>query len=168
MEGIKVSVDGLDGCLKIFDQLPENILKVEKASMRKASAAVSKNMRKAIPKRFRKLVKYKMYEDRDKNTYVLIGLYNRKEVAGHQPDSGDPVFDWFKAYWANYGTLSRRDRNHKFKFGIKPKTAGNPRRQSVGQPAQNFFEKAIVGWEEKFVDAFYAEVERNKDEMYQR
>lgn len=168
MNGIKLSVDGIDECLKIFDNLPENILKMEKASMRKASAAVSKNMRKAIPKRFRKLVKYKMYEDRDKNTYVLIGLYNRKEIAGHQPGKGDPVFDWFKAYWANYGTLARRDKNHKFKFGIKPKTAGNPRRQSVGQPAQNFFAKAISGWENIYVDTLEKEMKKNEDMLYGR
>ena len=168
MDSIKLSVDGLDECLKMFDNLPENILKMEQASMRKASAAVSKNIRKSIPKRFRKLVKYKMYEDRDRNTYVLIGLYNRKEVAGHQPDGGDPVFDWFKAYWANYGTLTRRDKNHKFKFGIKPKSAGNQRRQSVGQPAQNFFAGAISGWEKVYVDTLEKEMKKNEDKLYGR
>ena len=166
MDGIKLSVDGFDECAKMFDALPENILKMEKASMRKASAAVSKNIRKGIPKRFRKLVKYKMYEDRNKNTYVLIGLYNRKEIAGHQPEGGgDPVFDWFKAYWANYGTLSRRDRSHKFKFAIKPKTAGNPRRQSVGQPAQNFFAKAASGWQDVYMRALEQEMKRNEDKL---
>lgn len=169
MDGIKLSVDGFDECAKMFDALPENILKMEKASMRKASAAVSKNIRKGIPKRFRKLVKYKMYEDRNKNTYVLIGLYNRKEIAGHQPEGGgDPVFDWFKAYWANYGTLSRRDKNHRFKFAIKPKTAGNPRRQSVGQPSQNFFAKAISGWENIYVDTMEKEMKKNEDMLYGR
>lgn len=169
MDGIKLSVDGLDECAKMFYALPENILKMEKASMRKASAAVSKNIRKGIPKRFRKLVKYKMYEDRNKNTYVLIGLYNRKEIAGHQPEGGgDPVFDWFKAYWANYGTLSRRDKNHRFKFAIKPKTAGNPRRQSVGQPSQNFFAKAISGWENIYVDTMEKEMKKNEDMLYGR
>lgn len=168
MDGVKLSVEGLDECLRMFDNLPENILKMEKASMRKASAAVSKNMRKAIPKRFRKLVKYRMYEDRNRNTYVLIGLYNRKEVAGHQPESGDPVFDWFKAYWANYGTLARRDRNHKFKYGIKPKTAGNPRRQSVGQKAQNFFAGAIAGWQNVYIETFEKEFKANEDKLYGR
>ena len=162
MDGIKLSVDGFDECAKMFDALPENILKMEKASMRKASAAVSKNIRKGIPKRFRKLVKYKMYEDRNKNTYVLIGLYNRTEIAGHQPEGGgDPVFDWFKAYWANYGTLSRRDKNHRFKFAIKPKTAGNPRRQSVGQPSQNFFANI-------YVDTMEKEMKKNEDMLYGR
>lgn len=168
MDSIKLSVEGLDQCLKMFDDLPENILKMEKASMRKASAAVSKNIRKSIPKRFRKLVKYKIYEDRDNNTYALIGLYNRKEIAGHQPESGDPVFDWFKAYWANYGTLSRRDKNHKFKYGIKPKSAGNKRRQSVGQPAQNFFVRAISGWENVYVDTLEKEMKKNEDKLYGR
>lgn len=168
MDSIKLSIEGLDGCLKLFDDLPENVLRMEKASMRKASAAVSKNIRKGVPKRFRKLVKYKMYEDRDRNTYVLIGLYNRKEIAGNQPESGDPVFDWFKAYWANYGTLARRDKNHKFKYGIKPKSAGNRRRQSVGQPAQNFFAKAISGWENVYVETLEKEMKKNEDKLYGR
>lgn len=163
MDGIRLDVDGLDDCLKLFDA--DKILQVQKASMRKASAAVSKNMRRIIPKRFRKLVKYKMYDDRDGNSYVLIGLHNRGEVAGHQPQDGDPVFDWFKAYWANYGTLSRRDRSHKFKFAIKPKSAGNPRRQSVGQPAQNFFEKAASGWQDVYMRALEQEMKRNEDNL---
>ena len=166
MDAIKLTVDGLDDCLALFDNLPENALKAEKAAMRKASAAVSKNMKKFIPKRFRKLVKYKMYEDKEGNTYVLIGLHNRKELAGHQPESGDPVFDWFKAYWANYGTLSRRDKNHTFQYPIKPKTAGNPRRQSVGQPAQNFFAKASSGWEGVYTETLDKEFKKNQDKLY--
>lgn len=166
MDGIRLDVDGLDDCLKLFDA--DKILQIQKTSMRKASAAVSKSMRKAIPKRFRKLVKYKMYDDRNGNSYVLIGLHNRGEVAGHQPQDGDPVFDWFKAYWANYGTLSRRDRRHKFKYAIKPKTAGNPRRQSVGQPAQNFFDKAASGWQNVYMEALEKEMKNNEDKLNRR
>ena len=96
-DAIRLQVEGLDDCLKMFDRLPDNMLKMEKVAMRKASQGVTKALRKGLPKRFRRLVKYKMHEDRQRNTYVLIGLYNRKEVGGHQPDQGDAVFDWFKA-----------------------------------------------------------------------
>lgn len=167
-DAIRLQVEGLDDCLKIFDRLPDNMLKMEKVAMRKASQAVTKSLRKGIPKRFRRLVKYKLHEDRQRNSYVLIGLYNRKEVGGHQPDQGDAVFDWFKAYWANYGTLSRRDPSHNFKTKIKAKTAGNPRRQSVGQPAQRFFEKSIEGWQEVYLEAFEKEMEKQENTLYDR
>ena len=167
-DGIKLKIEGLDDCMRMFDHLPDNMLKMEKKAMRKASAAVSRSLRKGIPKRFRKLVKYKMYEGRDRNTYVLIGMYNKKEVAGNQPDGRDPVFDWFKAYWANYGTLKRRDPNHQFRYAIKPKTKGNPRRQSVGQPAQKFYERAIRGWQDVYLETFEREMKNNENDLYNR
>ena len=162
-EAIKLKVEGLDECLRMFDA--DRILKAEKASMRKAAAAVARNLRKGLPKRFKRLVKYKLHEDRNGNSYVLIGMYNRKEVSGAQPNNGDPVFDWFKAYWANYGTLSRRDPNHKFKTKIKAKTKGNPRRQSVGQPAQNFFERALAGWQDVYLKTLDQEMKNNEKKL---
>lgn len=168
MDGIRLKMDGLDDCMRVFDALPDNVVKMEKVAMRKASQAVAKNIRKGVPKRFRRLVKFKMHEDRNRNTYVLIGLYNRKETAGNQPEQGDPVFDWFKAYWANYGTLSRRDPSHQFKTKIKAKTQGNPRRQSVGQPAQNFFERAVKGWQDVYVETFEKEMKNNEQKLYDR
>lgn len=167
-DGIRIKVDGIDECMKIFDKTPDNMVKMEKKAMRKASQAVTRSLRKSIPKRFRRLIKYKMHEDRDKNTYTLIGLYNRKEVSGQQSSKRDPVFDWFKAYWANYGTLSRRDPNHKFQYKIKPKTKGNPRRQDVGQPAQNFFEKAINGWQDVYYEALEKEMKIEENTLYDK
>lgn len=158
-DAIKLKVEGLDECMRLFDA--ERILQAEKSSMRKAASAVAKNLRKGLPKRYKKLAKYKLYEDRNGNSYVLIGMYNRQEVAGNQPDNGDPVFDWFKAYWANYGTLSRRDPNHRFKTKIKAKTKSNRRRQSVGQPAQNFFERAISGWGDTYFRTLVQEMKNN-------
>ena len=101
-----VRITGVEDCLRMFEKLPANILKIEVAAMRSASKASAKHIRKGIPKRWRRLVKYKVYGAnvrRAGDTYALIGLYNRKEVAGHQPEGKDPTFDWFKAYWANYG-----------------------------------------------------------------
>ena len=167
-DAIRLSVEGLDDIERMFDRFPDNMLKMEKKAMRKASQAVSKSIKKGIPKRFKKLVKYKMHEDRSGNTYVLIGAYNRKEVSGHQSKKGDPAFDWFKLYWKNYGTLSRRDPNHTFKYSIKPLTPGNKRRQSVGQPAQNFFEKATAGWQDIYLETFEKEMKKEENTLYDR
>jgi hypothetical protein len=99
------------------------------------------------------------------NIYARVGLYNTKAATGKQPESGK-TFDWFKAYWANYGTMSRRDPSHQFEFKVKPKN--KYRRQSVGQPAQRFFERSINGWEDVFVKSFEQEVIKNENELYER
>ncbi|MBQ2371557.1 MAG: hypothetical protein II289_00110 [Bacteroidales bacterium] len=162
-----VHIEGVEDCLKMFDNAPANAVKICTKAMRAGARASANHIRKATPKRWRKLVKSRGGKLADGSPWARAGLYNNKQATGRQSTKGkDPAFDWFKAYWANYGTLSRRDPTHQFQYKIKPKS--KERRQSVGQPAQNFFEKAIVGWEEKFVDAFYTEVERNKDDMYQR
>lgn len=166
--GKSARIEGLDDCLSLFDRFPENMLKIEHESMKIAAKAAAAHMRRKIPKRFRRLTKYKVYAKGRTGSYALVGLYNRHEVSGKQSESGDPAFDWFKAYWANYGTLSRRDPSHEFKFKIKPKSSGNRRRQSVGQPPQKFFEAAAEGWKDVYMEAFEREFDRRKDELYNR
>lgn len=159
-----VHIEGVEDCLRMFENAPANAVKICNKAMRVGARAAATHIRKATPKRWRKLVKSRSGKLADGSPWARAGLYNNKKVSGKQ--GKDPAFDWFKAYWANYGTLSRRDPNHQFQYSVKPKS--KHRRQSVGQPAQNFFESAIVGWEEKFVEAFQAEVERNKNDIYQK
>ena len=163
-----VRVEGLEDCLKMLDRFPENILKIEKDSMREAAKEVAKHIRKGVPKRFKRLVKFKVYGKGQRDTYALMGLYNKHEIQGEQSKGGDPVFDWFKAYWSNYGTLSRRDPNHEFKTKIKPVTKGNPRRQSVGQSAQKFFERSFEGWQQIYLNKFNEAVKKRENELYNR
>ena len=56
-DAIKIKIDGIDECMKIFDKMPDNMVKMEKKAMRKASQAVTRSLRKSIPKRFRRLIK---------------------------------------------------------------------------------------------------------------
>ncbi len=168
MSNIKIDIKGVEGVMKTFDMLPDNILKMEKESLKVAARETAKHIRKGIPKRFKKLVKFKVYDRGPKGTYALMGLYNRHERQGEQSNGGDPVFDWFKAYWANYGTLKRRDPNHKFKYKVKPKKEGDRRRQSVGQPAQKFFENALNGWQEICMEKFETAFKQREDQLYNK
>lgn len=161
-----IRIEGVDDCLRLLDNVPANALKICRKTFRTAAKETSRHIRKSIPKRFRRLTRYKVGKTAMGNIYARIGLYNKKESSGHQPQGGDPVFDWFKAYWANYGTLSRRDPTHHFQYKVKPKSKN--RRQSVGQPPQRFFEKAINGWEDVFVDTFQKEVKKNESDLYKR
>lgn len=159
-----VRIEGVEDCLKMFENAPENALKVCRKGMRKGSAAVAKKIRAGVPKQWRKLVKYKVGKLPNGELWARAGLYGAKLAKGASDD--DPAFKWFKAYWANYGTLSRRDPSHQFQYKIKPKS--KYRRQSVGQPAQHFFEGSLSGWDDAFVAAFGAEVKKNEDELYDR
>lgn len=160
-----IRIEGLDDCLKMFDNAPANALKVCRKAFRKAARETSKHIKKGIPKRFKKLMRYKVGKTAAGNIYARVGLYNTQEATGKQPQNGK-TFDWFKAYWANCGTMSRRDPSHQFQFKVKAKN--KYRRQSVGQPAQRFFERSINGWEDVFVEAFEKEVIKNESELYER
>lgn len=160
-----VHIEGVEECLRMLDKAPENALKICRKAMKAGSKAVATQIRKGVPRRWRRLVRSKVGKLPDGNLYARAGLYNGKQVGGNQPKEGQ-TWDWFKAYWANYGTLSRRDPSHQFRYKVKPKSKS--RRQDVGQPAQNFFEAASEGWQDVFVRTFENEVERNKDEIYGR
>ena len=71
-----------------------------------------------------------------------------------------------KAYWKNYGTLSRRDKTHKFTEPIKK--PGRKRRNEVGQPHENFYDKAIQPAQAAYLRAFQDSVKAQEDKLYDR
>ena len=162
MKAIKIV--GVEDCIRMFEKAPQNIMKISQKAMKQASKATAKQMRQGIPKRWRKLIKYKV-KNTDGKISARIGLYNTHLATGYQPKNGK-TFDWFKAYWANYGTLKHRDRSHQFQYDIKKNV--RRRRNNEGQPAQNFFENAIQEWESVFMNEFEKEVQKHEDEIYNR
>lgn len=133
-------VEGLSDCLKRLDKMPQEIAKDVESAGRKAGSAVAKEIRAVTPARWRKLVRSKVARNLRGETFITSGLFNK----GEKKDAGNPkeAFDWFKAYWANYGTLTKRDPNHQFTAPIKGGTAAAKRRNNVGQAHQNWFENA--------------------------
>lgn len=157
-------IQGLDDCLRWMDKAPENCIKASRAAMRDASKAVSKKMRQRTPKRWRRLVKFAVNKNANGTLAAWIGLFNGHQQQGHQNKDAKAIDDWFKAYWANYGTLTRRDQSHTFKYGIKNKK----RRNNVGQRPMNFFEAAANGAESEFVDAFSKALAEKERDFYDR
>lgn len=137
----------------MFEKAPENMMKISQKAMREASKATAKQIRQGIPKRWRKIVKYKV-KNYDGKLSARVGLYGTNKN-----------FDWFKAYWANYGTLQGRDPSHQFERKIKRNVK---RRNNKGQIAQNFFEASIKNWETTFVNKFESEVMKHEQELYNR
>ena len=166
-----VRIDGLEDTLRLFDKQPANAKSIAQQAMKDGAKAGAKYLRRALPGRWRALPKAKAGIDARNEIWCRFGMYNNKVFQGHQPkayqgaDAKTGVYDWFKFYWQNYGTLTRRDRSHKFVKPIKPNKI---RRNEVGQPHTNVYDRAVGAAMNEFEEAFYASIERNKNELLNR
>jgi len=158
-----IHIEGLDDCLRCMDAAPSNALKMTQTALREASKKSARTIRQKTPPRFRRLVKYKVFKGQVTNSQnALVGLFNKKQTT----NGSSTVADWFKAYWKNYGTLTRRDQQHVFDTQVKRRVAR--RRNNVGQPHENFFEAAIAGWEGPFMEAFEQSMAEQQEKLYDR
>ena len=156
-------IEGMDDCLRCLDAAPGNVVKMAKTAMREGGKQTARLIRQRTPARWRKLAGYKISKGQlSGDSYALVGYFNK----GGKKEERGQIPDWFKAYWQNYGTLTKRDPSHHFENAVKGKVRG--RRNSVGQAAQNFFEGAIGGWEDKFMEAFEKKMAEQEDKLYDR
>ncbi len=161
MPAYRTYISGLDDCLKCFDQAPDNLLKVVRMALKEGGKEAAKEIRKAMPRRFKRLVSSKIVKGTLSGDYTaLVGAFNKVKSGTSEPD------DWFKAYWKNYGTLTRRDRNHKFDYPVK--RLNHKRRNEVGQPAEKFYDPAIVPAQEAFLRKFQDSVKQQEDKLKER
>lgn len=166
IEGITVT--GLDDCLKFFDNLPKNMVKVTRKALREGGNAVARQIRRRVPKRWSRLVRAKVTSRG--RLYATVGMFNGHQAQGNQPKGDAKVDDWFKMYWLNYGTLEGRDPTHQFDNPIKPSwyAAAKRRRGQSGVRHRNFFEESIKGWRETFIAKFNESLARQERELYNR
>ena len=139
---------GVEEAMQVLKDYPINADKCVKASMRKASQALVKDIKKKIP-RYKKLVKYKVF-----GKYVMtakIGLFDNRQ------SSDGKMRDWSKAYWSNYGTLEGRDPSHHFE-----KKVGQGR---GGIRHRNFFDKSLEGGDRILIDAFNNELQKQAEKV---
>lgn len=162
--GAAIKIEGLDDCLKMFENAPKRELKICQKAMKDASRQVVKSIKRGCGA-FGKMAAAKVKKARDGGLSATIGLFNKE--GGRD---GGKVPNWFKAYWANYGTLEGRDPNHKFQYPVKHRgtSAAQNRRNKGGQKARNFFEGAIQGWDDTFVKAFEDSLRRQQDDLLKK
>jgi hypothetical protein len=154
-------ITGLDDALKCFDQAPGNLLKVVRQAMKEGGKQAAKEIRKAMPRRFKRLVSSKVVKGAVSGDYsALIGAFNRVKSGTDEPD------DWFKAYWKNYGTLTKRDKDHTFDYPVKK--LGRPRRNEVGQDAEHFYDRAVAPAQQTFIRAFQESLKAQEDKLKER
>jgi len=161
MAAVRTYIEGLDDTLKCFDQAPANLLKVVKVAMKDGGKQAAKVIRKAMPRRFKRLVASKVVKGKlSGDHYALVGAFNRVKSGNKEPD------DWFKAYWKNYGTLTKRSKEHKFDYPIK--RLPRKRRNEVGQDAEMFYDSAIKPAQDAFLRAFEDSVKSQEDKLKER
>lgn len=148
-----ITISGLDDCLRYFGDAPEELVKATRKAFREASAVTVKQIKKRIPKRWNRLMRYKV--SNRGHLLATLGMFNNHQAQGNQPKNGK-VDDWFKAYWLNYGTLDRRDPEHQFERPVKHRAtaAAKARRNTSGIEPRKFFEEASTGWETLFMEKF--------------
>lgn len=161
---VTVEIQGLHECDSVLNNMPEAALQLIKKSMREAAKPVARNIRSAIDiPHWRRLVRSKVSDGKTawQGLQTAVGLFNNNSTKDVKEEDRP---DWFKAYWANYGTLSRRDPQHPFKFAIKVRS----RHQSVGQPPQHFFERGSEGQEQVFLRQFEDYFSAHQNELVKR
>ena len=161
MPAYSTYITGLDDALKCFDQAPANLLKVVKQALKDGGKQAAKEIRKAMPRRFKRLVSCKVVKGAlSQDWSALVGAFNKAQNGTDEPS------DWFKAYWKNYGTLTHRDQAHRFDYPIKK--LGHKRRNEVGQPHENFYDGAIGPAQDAFIRAFQDSVKAQEDKLKER
>lgn len=141
-----VEIQGIDKCIRMYDQGDKEFLAALKKASRAGANAVKRQIKRETPERFRYLVNSKVSVDKTGQIWSMIGHFNKGEASGTQPGNGRTIPDWFKAYWRNYGTLEGRDPSHTFRSKIKK----IKRRNNKGQKAEHFFKNATEGWEKLY------------------
>lgn len=155
---VTYEVEGLKEALSAIDDAPARLKKIVDKAFKEGGKVASRSVRQKTPKRWKKLVRYKVEKSLRGNTSALIGYFNSSRGTRGKKE----MPDWFKAYWKNYGTLSHRDPSHKFDNPIKPHVK---RRNNVGQYPEHFFETAMERMEDAFMQKVEEVLKANEDQI---
>lgn len=165
-----VKIEGIPDALRWTKMAPENMRKLTYRAMLHSGSREARHLKSQIDSRWHGLVKFVVTEKGISGNYFNcgIGFFNNHQKKN--PFKLSEVEDWYKAYWKNYGTLTRRDPSHHFKHPIKPDstTAAKNRRNSKGQPYERFFDDAIKGYEHRYFNNFQDILARDVNDLYDR
>jgi len=172
MIAAKVEIKGMDDVLRTLNAAPKEMKAVARKSMTAAAKATTKEMHAKTPPRWRELCGWRVsLNRRTGRIQARLGYYNTGKKKSKKAYDQDKAFDWFKAYWSNYGTLNHRDPKHVFKRPIKPShyAAASRRLKWVkGIKPKHFYEHARNGWENTFLSAFRAHFDANYEKAFQK
>ena len=154
-DGITIEVD-VDDVLESFDVARRDRNKVKKQAMGDAAKKTATFVKGRTPARWKSLTKGTSWISGEGTVGASFGMTRKK---------GE---DWFKAYWLNYGTYSKRDPEHKFRYARKRRTASWGNGGKPNTTYYHFFENAIPGWERKFSAEFTKALQKRIDKLFKR
>lgn len=128
---IRAELEGADQVQRAFDMFPDQMIKELRRSITRHLRALTSRIKSQAPKP-------------EWASFVTQKVSNKSgRVSGVVGYFGDRAqgWEWYKAYWLNYGTLAGRDPAHEFK---RPRR-NRQTKQKNGIPYQHFFEKSIDG-----------------------
>ena len=147
-----MTIEGAELALKEFEEFPIKADKVVKDAMREASRVVVKDMKAKIADKSAKKMNKSKIADGAELTFANVGILRPK--GNRMP--------WNYVYWRNYGTLQRRDLQHKFTYKRKAISA----KWKGGIKPRNFFDKALAGeddvWKKKFEESLKKKARERK------
>lgn len=156
---VAVRIDGMDGVMRDLDRFPINADKVVQKAMRKGGAAAARHLRRRTPQQWRRLVGSKVYTRTADAVICLVGLFAKK---GRRGDRDGEVPAWYRAYWACYGTLSRRDPSHRF---VRPRKSVS-RSWRGGVRPQRFYDAEVDGMAREYDTEMAREYNRLITKVY--
>ena len=161
-KGVRIEFTNLDELYRRFEKAPENFVKITKECMKEGGKKVTKMVRSRAPAEYRRLVGYKIGIGQiTKDSYIFIGFFNKDRKKKLKQ-----VSTWFKSYWKNYGTLTKRYAGHHFRTPVKG--YNKRRRNNVGQKYELWYEETIQGWQEVYLTAFKKKLKENEDKILSR
>lgn len=146
---VYIDIEGADELIRKFGVARRNKNRVLKQAMSDAAKKCASFVRGKTPSRWKSLVRGSAWINRRDTVSASFGASYKKNQ-----------FDWQKAYWLNYGTYSKRDTNHKYRYARKRGTADWGQGGSMNTKYYHFFEQAIQGFEPKFRTEFESALNR--------
>ena len=146
-----INITGSTEAQQLLNTYPiEAVREIRRAMLRAGSQGVRELKATVRQRTFRQRIQRKLKEYSRANGSVLsmlVGYMDSKNADSH--------FAYMKAYWANYGTLDRRDPSHKFANKRKARSA----RWTGGINPQHFFEAGAKNLSSKVEGAYYEAID---------
>lgn len=162
-------IEGTYELTQFLRRYPMECNKIIKRALTSSMRPVTAAIRRGVPEgreRWKKLVKAKAAQSRTTGRlYVTAGFRDnfKREVEKVAKKTGRTygIREWTKAYFMNYGTLTRRNPNHRFEYPPR----GRHSKNKQGQPAVGFYEKSVEGLETKVRETFVRTIDRQHEKL---
>jgi len=162
-------IEGLEEMRRALDLTVKEMDDITVKAMRSATRPVARKIRSRLGSgEYGFLVKSKAVKGKKtRSGYPTAVIGMLKPPFARRGKSGSKKwFNWYKAYWKNYGTLGKRSPSHHFVEPIRPNSRGT----AGGITPRGFFEQALTGvnWQAEIRAGFSKNLAKQLDKIKSR